>query len=100
QREVGLQRRADVEVAIVEERPAAVLVALDAAEIDADLALQLRIDRLAAIMPQQDVFGRNSGIGFQFVAPVAIRLLRRVERFAGGVDGATKLVTDLGARRR
>ena len=40
QREIGLDAGADVERAVVEERPAAV-VALDAAEIDGDLALEL-----------------------------------------------------------
>ena len=42
QREIGLHGGADVEGAAVIERPAAVL-ALDAAQIDADLALQLQV---------------------------------------------------------
>ena len=41
QREIGLHRRADVEVAVVKQRPAA-MRALDAAQIDGDLALRAR----------------------------------------------------------
>ena len=58
QREIGLHRRADVESAVVEQRPAAVR-ALDAAQIDGDLGFERRIDRLAEIMPQQHIFGRE-----------------------------------------
>ena len=46
QREVGLHARAHVEFAVMEQRPAA-MRALDAAQIDADLALQLEVRRLA-----------------------------------------------------
>ena len=49
--EIGLHARAHVEVAAVKQRPAA-MRALDAAQIDGDLLLQLGIDRLAAIMAQ------------------------------------------------
>ena len=45
--EIGLDARADVEGAVVEERPAA-MGALDAAQIDGDLALELETRALAA----------------------------------------------------
>ena len=52
QREIGLHGGGDVEGAVVIKRPAA-MGALDAAQIDADLAFQLQIGRLAQIMDQQ-----------------------------------------------
>ncbi len=39
--------------------------ALDAAQIDADLGFERGIDRLAEIMTQQHIFGRNGGVGLQ-----------------------------------
>ena len=74
QREIGFHAGAHVERAVMEQRPAAVL-ALDAAQIDGDLALQLGIHRLGQIMTQQHIFGRNGGIGFELEAPVPVRLL-------------------------
>ena len=79
QREISLHRRADVERAVAEQRPAAV-VALDAAQIDRDLSFQLGIDRLAEIVPQQHIFGRNSGVGLELEHPVAVRTLLRQQR--------------------
>ena len=90
QREIGLHRRADVEGAAVEQRPAAVL-ALDAAQVDADLALQLQVVRLAEIVAQQHVFGRDGGVGLQLEHPVAVRP-------AGGAAGRRVARVD-GARR-
>ena len=73
EREIGLHARAHVEVAVVEQRPAAVLRALRPPQIDRDLALQLGIDRLAEIVAQQHVFGGNGGVGLELEAPVAVR---------------------------
>ena len=52
-------------------------VALDAAQIDGDLALELGVDRLAEIVPQQHVFGRNGGVGLELEHPMAVGLLPR-----------------------
>ena len=79
EREIGLHRRADVESAVAEQRPAAV-IALDAAQIDRDLGFKRGIDRLAEIMPQQHVFGGNGGVGFEFEHPMAVRALLREQR--------------------
>ena len=56
------------------ERPAAV-IALDAAQIDADLAFEFEVGRLGQIMHQQHIFCRNRGIGFQLIDPVAVGAL-------------------------
>ncbi len=48
------------------------MLALDAAQIDADLALQLQVGRLAKIMDEQHIFRRDGGVGFQLEDPVAI----------------------------
>ncbi len=59
EREIGLHARAQVEVAVLKQRPAAVPRALRPPQIDGDLALQLGIDRLGEIVAQQNVFGRE-----------------------------------------
>ena len=74
QREIGLHGRADVEIAVGKQRPAAV-GALDAAQIDGDLGFERGIDRLAEIVPQQHVFGRNGGVGLELEQPMAVRAL-------------------------
>ena len=83
QREIGLDRRADVEIAVAEQRPAAVF-ALDAAQIDRDLGFERGINRLAEVMPQQHIFGRNGGVGFELEHPMAVGALageQRLRRF-------------------
>ena len=82
EREIGLHARAHVEGAFVEQRPAAVR-ALDAAQIDRDLAFELGVDRLAAEVAHQHVFGRNGGVGLELEHPMPVRLLA-VEQRAGG----------------
>src|SRR3546814_13035236 len=57
QRVIGFHARADIEVAAVEQGPAA-MAALNAAQIDSELALNLDID-LVEEMLEQDVLGRN-----------------------------------------
>ncbi len=74
EREVGLHARAHVEVALVKQRPAA-MRALDAAQIDADLAFQLEVRRLGEVVHHQHVFGRDRGVGLELVDPVPVRLL-------------------------
>ena len=85
QAEIGLHRRADVEGAVMKQRPAAML-ALDAAQIDGDLALELEVVRLAEIVAQQDVFRRDRGVGFQFEDPVAVVALPARQRLRGAID--------------
>ena len=79
EREIGLDARADVERAGVDERPAA-MVALDAPQIDGDQALELEIGLLAAEMAEQHVFGRDGRVGLELEAPVAVLALRGEQR--------------------
>ncbi len=60
--------------------------ALDAAQIDADLALELGVDRLGEVMPHQHVFGRDGGVGLELEDPVAVRLLPLEQRAGRGLD--------------
>ncbi len=87
EREIGFHRRGDIESALVIERPAA-MRALDAAQIDADLLFQFQVRRLGQVMHQQDVFGRNGGIGLQLIDPVPIRPLLGQDGIGGGADRA------------
>ena len=79
QREIGFHGRADVEIAVAEQRPAA-MRALDAAQIDGDLGFERGIDRLAEIVPQQHVFGRDGGVGLELEQPMAVGALARQQR--------------------
>ncbi len=94
EREIGLHARAHVEGAVMKQRPAAVL-ALDAAQIDGDLRLELGIDRLGQIVSQQHVFGRDRGVGLQLEHPVAVRALQGQQRAGRRLDTALH-----GCRRR
>ena len=85
QREVGLDCGADVQIAAVEQGPAAVS-ALDTAQIDPDLPLELGGVRLAEIGAQQDVFGRDGGVGLQFEQPVAVGALPASQGARGAID--------------
>ena len=76
QREIGFHRRADIEIAVGEQRPAA-MGALDAAQIDGDFLFERGIDRLAQIVPQQHVFGRNRRVSFELEYPMAVGTLAR-----------------------
>ncbi len=69
----------------MKQRPA-VMVALDAAQIDRDLGLELTCDRLVEIMTQQDVFRRDGGVGFQLEHPVPIALATLQQCVAGRDD--------------
>jgi hypothetical protein len=87
---VGLDAGGDVESAVVEQRPAA-MRALDTAQIDADLALQVGLDAVQEVF-QQDVFGRNGGVGLQFEDPMAVGLLAAEQRIARPGHGVGQLV--------
>ncbi len=85
EREIGFHRRAHVEGAVLEQRPAVVL-ALDAAQIIADAGFEHRVDRLAEVMPQQDIFGGNGGVGFKLEQPMAVGPLAGEQRLRRRVD--------------
>ena len=85
QREIGLHAAADIEIAVVKQRPAA-MPALGAAQIDGDFLFQHRVRQDAEIMLEQHVFGRDRSIGFEFEHPVPVRLLAREQRVGGGFD--------------
>jgi len=91
QREIRLHAGADVEIAVMEKRPAA-MCALDAAQIGGNLCLKLRVDGLAEIVPEQHIFGWNRGIGFEFEDPVPIPALPVQQRFGRRVDVLVKRV--------
>ena len=96
QAEVGLDAGRDVEGAVVVERPAAVL-ALDAAQVDADLALQLQVLGLAEVVLQQDELRRDGAVGLQLEHEVTVRPLRLQQ----GVQGAgDELLHAVEGRRR
>ncbi len=54
--------------------------ALDTPEIDADLALQIEIIRFGEILAQQNILGRDRGIGFQLEYPVPVLALLPQQR--------------------
>src|SRR5260370_22979153 len=82
-----LDARADVEAAVVDQRPAA-LGALRALEVGGDLRLDAERVALAEVMLQQHVFGRNGGVGFELEQPMAVRPLQVEERSRGALDRA------------
>ncbi len=71
QREIGFHAGAHVELALMEQGPAAML-ALDAAQIFADLPLALDVRLLAEVVREQDIFGGDRGVGLELEAPMAI----------------------------
>ena len=74
QREISLHARAHVEIAVLNQGPA-VMRALAAAQIGRDLGFQFRVDGLAEVMPHQDIFGGDGGVGLEFEHPMPIRTL-------------------------
>ena len=51
------------------------MLALNAAKIDGDQALELKIGLLAAKVPQEHIFGRDRRVGLEFETPVAVLML-------------------------
>src|SRR6185312_2140633 len=49
------------------------------------------IERLAEIVPQQHVFGRDRGIGLELEQPVAVAVLTGEQRIGGARDGGLKI---------
>jgi len=62
------------------------MLALDAAEIDGDLALERQVLGFLEIMAQQNVFRRDRGIGFELEDPVSIFTLAADQRLHGAID--------------
>ncbi len=77
QREVRLDRGADVELAAMEQRPAA-MVGLGRPQINGELLLDAVVD-LAGEMLEHDVLGGDGGIRLQLEAPVAFFVLARLQ---------------------
>ncbi len=77
ERVVGLDRGAHIEVAIVVEGPAAVIL-LDRTQISGQFLLK-RIVNLSQEMVEKNVLCRNGGVGFQFEGPVPILRLKGEE---------------------
>ncbi len=100
QREIRLDRGARVEFAAEEQRPPAIR-ALGGAQISCDALFELRVDR-AEIVLQEDVLGRDRGVGFQVEHPVAVLLLQRQEQFDRSRDGGieARRADRLAERRR
>ena len=93
QREIGLDARAHVEAAAVYERPAS-MIALDAAKINGDAALESDVSLLAAEMAQKHIFRRNRRVGLEFETPMAVLALPRVQRLCGARDGVLRRVEE------
>ena len=80
---------AQIEVATMVERPAAVLC-LVSAQVNGDLDLQRCVD-LRQKMHHQNVFGGNRAVRLQLEQPIALRMLRGDERIARDRDAALQL---------
>ena len=65
--------------------------ALDAPEIIGDLGFELEVCRLAEEMLQQDIFGRNRGIGLQLEDPMAVLALERQDGLRRPADRAFEI---------
>src|ERR1700722_952790 len=59
---------------------------LNAAQIDGDLLFQRDVDRLAEIMPQQHIFGRDRRVGLELENPMAVGTLLRQQRLRAVLD--------------
>ena len=79
EREIGLYARAQIEVAALEQRPAAVRAFASAAD-RLRFAFHFGVDRLAEKMAEQDIFARDGGVGLELEAPLAIRALAIEQR--------------------
>ncbi len=65
--------------------------ALNAAPINGDLSLERGVDRLARIVPQRHVFGRDRGVGFQHEQPMTAVVPGRQQRFGRTIDRALQI---------
>src|SRR5579864_717370 len=83
--EIGLDRGADVRWAAVEDGPAAVFIL--AAQDVVRAFLEALLSSGAEERVHQDVIGLESGVGFEFAAPVAVLVLLTEQPLARAVDG-------------
>src|SRR6476646_5506356 len=82
-REIGLYAGTHIRCPGVVQRPASVC-RLNATEIARHFCFEGGIDRLAAIMPHQHIFGGNGGVGLKFEDEMAVWPLQREKRLCGG----------------
>ncbi len=83
--EIRLHARGQIGIAAMKQRPATVRT-LDAAEIDADLGLQGRINSIEEML-KQHILGRDSCVRFQLEHPVSVEALAPGQGLARGGDG-------------
>ena len=93
---VGFDAGADVEVAALVERPAAV-VGLAPPQIDGDLVVDRLVD-LAEEMAEQHIFRGNGRIRLEFEAPMAVLMLRGLEVRGDTGDDLSKIRRGRGRR--
>ncbi len=72
---------------------------LNAQQIVRDLALQFAVDRLAEVVAEQHIFGRDRRVGFEFEYPVSVGLLMTVQRARRPGDACLQRLGG-GCRRR
>ena len=74
QSEIGFDRSAEIELAPVEQLPAP-MGTLRRPQIAGDTPLDIRL-RGAEVVLQQDIFGRDRGVGFELEYPMPILMLQ------------------------
>ncbi len=97
QGEIGLHARREIGLAVVKERPAAVL-ALDLAQIDADLGLEPRVDAVEIVL-EQHVFGGNGRIRLELIDEMPIPALGAEQGAARPFDGVVETLARQGSGR-
>jgi hypothetical protein len=85
QSEVRLDARADVEVAFMDQRPAAV-GSLDPPQVVCDLGLERGIYGLGEIVPEQHILRRDGAVGLEFEDPMAVGLPETEQRLGRRVN--------------
>jgi hypothetical protein len=91
ERVVGLDGRADVGVAAVEQRPTAVGI-LDAAQVGAELRFEHPVERVARVVREEDVLGGDRRVGFELEDPVTVGLLPREKSPGRRRDGVVETI--------
>ena len=68
------------------------MVALQAAQIIADLALEHGVDGLVAVVAHQHIFGRNGAVGLKLETPMAVALAEREQRGLRALDAVVERI--------